>query len=210
LVAGFADATGNYLPLVCTLNATKVTEAFRSLLSVGHDEFDQLALSAPIGSGGVVLIPYLDGERTPNRPEATGTLAGLQSDIDRPRLARAAFEGVVCGLLDGVEALVDAGVALDQRTFLIGGGARSQAYRRVVADLLGRPIVVPDDDETVATGAAVQAAVIDGPDGFADVAGRWGLGSGIGVEPDGSVAGTADEVRRRYRQTRDRSPDINR
>jgi xylulokinase len=202
LVAGFADATGNFLPLVCTLNATKVTEAFRRLLDADYDEFDRLALECDVGAGGVVLVPYLDGERTPNRPDATGLLHGLRSDLDRAQVARAAFEGVACGLLDGVEALVDAGVRLDGRTFLVGGGARSAAYRRVMADLSGRELIVPTDDETVATGAAVQAAVVAGHGGFAEVATRWGLGHGMVIEPDPSQSGAAAEARRTYRRAR--------
>ncbi len=203
LVAGFADATGNFLPLVCTLNATKVTESFRRLLGVDYAEFDELALSAPVGSGGVVLVPYLDGERTPNRPSATGLLTGVRSDVERDQVARAAFEGVACGLLDGVEALDSAGVALGGRTFLIGGGARSAAYVRIMADLSQRQLTVPVDDETVATGAAVQAAVVAGHDTFTEVAERWRLGHGTIVDPDRGVAEAAAEARRHYRWARD-------
>ncbi len=203
LVAGFADATGNFLPLVCTLNATKVTEAFRRLLAVEYGEFDELALSAPVGAGGVVLVPFLDGERTPNRPGATGLLTGVRSDVERPQLARAAFEGVACGLLDGVEALESAGVVLDGRTFLIGGGAKSEAYGRIVADLSQRQLTIPVDDETVATGAAVQAAVVAGHGTFDEVADRWKLGHGSILDPDDGVAQAATEARRHYRWARD-------
>jgi xylulokinase len=105
-VAGFADATGRFLPLACTLNATKVTEAVRNLLVVDHEGLDMLAQQAGPGAGGLTFLPYLDGERTPNRPDATGVLAGLRSDVTRADLARAAFEGVVCGLLDAYDALV--------------------------------------------------------------------------------------------------------
>src|SRR5205085_11974027 len=80
-VAGFADATGRFLPLVCTLNATKVTDAVARLLGVDHERFDALALAAPPGAGGLTLVPYFDGERTPDRPDATGTLTGLRSDV---------------------------------------------------------------------------------------------------------------------------------
>ena len=156
-VAGFADATGRFLPLVCTLNATKVTDAVARLLGVGLAQFDQLALAAPAGAGGLVLVPHLDGERTPNRPEASGTLSGLRSDVSPSQLARAAVEGVVCNLLEGAEAL---GPPTLERTYLVGGGARSAAFRRVVADLTGRPVVVPAEDELAACGAALQAAAV--------------------------------------------------
>ena len=191
-VAGFADASGRFLPLVCTLNATKVTEAVRGLLGVDHDELDALALSAPSGAGGLVLLPYFDGERTPNRPAATGVLSGIRSDVSRPQLARAAFEGVVCGLLDGLDALNAAGVPTSGRLLLIGGGAKSMAYREVVAALTQREVIVPLADEHVATGACVQAAcVLSSARGESvdpiEVACRWGLGEGQAVTPDRSV-----------------------
>ena len=159
-VAGFADATGRFLPLVCTLNATKVTDAVARLLGVGHRELDALASQSEPGARGVVLVPYFDGERVPDRPDATGAVAGLRSDVTRADFARAAFEGVVCGLLDGLDALAAAGVDVTGRLVLVGGGARSRAYRQVLADLSGRPVVVPPGPEHVATGACVQAAAV--------------------------------------------------
>jgi xylulokinase len=185
VVAGFADATGRYLPLVCTMNATKVTDSVMRLLGLDAARFDQLVLEAPPGAGGLVLVPYLDGERTPNRPDATGVLAGLRSDVTPAELARAAVEGVVCNLLEAAASLPPTGA--DGRIFLIGGGARSPAYRRVVADLTGRAICVPAEEELVAAGAAVQATtVLTGRD-FATVADTWGLGHGAFVEPDEQV-----------------------
>ena len=172
-VAGFADATGRYLPLVCTLNATKVTDAFARLLGVDHARFDELALAAPAGAGGVVLVPHLDGERTPNLPDATGTLTGLRSDMTPPLVARAAVEGVVRNLLAGAVAL---GASPAGRVFLIGGGAKSAAYREVVADLLGRPVIVAATEELVACGAAVQAAVVASGASFDEIASAWRLG----------------------------------
>ena len=159
-VAGFADASGHFLPLVCTLNAMKVTDAVSRLLGTDHQSFEDLVLAQEAGCGGLVLLPYLDGERTPNRPDATGVLSGIRSDVSRGQLARAAVEGVVCGLLDGLDALTTAGVATGGRLFLIGGGSRSAAFRQVVADLAQRPVFVPDADEHVATGACIQAAVV--------------------------------------------------
>ena len=201
-VAGFADATGRHLPLVCTLNATRVTEAVARLLGVDLGELDALAGEAPTGAEGLVLVPYLAGERTPNRPDATGTLAGIRTDVSRPALARAAFEGVVCGLLDGVDALEAAGVAIDgERLVLVGGGARSAAYRQVLADLAQRPVTVPEAEEHVAVGACVQAAAVLTDDDPVAVADAWGLRQGATVDP--SPASThADEVRERYRQAR--------
>jgi xylulokinase len=201
IVAGFADATGRYLPLVCTLNATKVTDAARRLLGVDHSELDDLCLAAPPGAGGLTLLPYLDGERTPDRPEATGVLAGLRSDVGREHLARAAVEGVVCGLLDGLDAL-GAFAPADGRLFLVGGGARSRAYRQVLADLSGRTVLVPRNDEQVATGACVQAAALATDAEPADVAGDWQLDAGDLVEP-GAGATAAAEIRSAYAALRD-------
>lgn len=197
-VAGFADATGAFLPLVCTLNATKVTDAVARLLGVGHDEMGALALDAAPGGGGLVVVPYFDGERTPNLPDATGTIAGLRSDVSREQLARAAFEGVVCGLLDGLDALIAAGVAAPDRLVLMGGGARSGAYRQVLADLAQRPVVVPDGDEQVATGAAVQATMALHQVSAADVADRWPLRRRTTTITPVAGADQAAEIRAAY------------
>ena len=202
-VAGFADATGRFLPLVCTLNATKVTDAIAHLLGLDAEDFDQRALEAPPGAGGVVLVPHLDGERTPNRPDATGTLTGLRTDATPAQLARAAVEGVVCNLLEGADALALDDARPDARILLIGGGARSAAYRRVVADLTGRAVVVPADDELVACGAAVQAAAVLHGCTFDALATAWGLGAGTVVEPDATVDRAA--IRGTYAQARARA-----
>jgi xylulokinase len=157
-VAGFADATGHFLPLIATLNAAQVLDATARLLGVDHAELSRLALSAPAGAGGLVLVPYLEGERTPNRPDATGALHGLtQATADRAHLARATVEGLLCGLADGLDAVAAGGTPV-RRVFLIGGGARSEAVRRIAPAVLGVPVLVPPPSEYVADGAARQAA----------------------------------------------------
>jgi xylulokinase len=186
-VAGFADATGRFLPLICTLNATKVTDSVARLLGVTLEEFDALALSAPPGADGLVLVPHFDGERTPNRPAATGTLVGIGNDVSAANLARAAVEGVVCNLLGGVDSLVTADRTSGQRVFLIGGGAQSAAYRQIAADLLGAPVIVPSESELVASGAAVQAAALFHGCDFDALAEAWNLGAGDVIEPNDAV-----------------------
>jgi xylulokinase len=157
-VAGFADATGRFLPLVATLNAARVLDAVATMLRVNHEELSRLALSAPPGSGGVVVVPYLEGERTPDRPDATGAVHGLRlATATAAHLARAAVEGLLCGLADGIDALVAAGARVE-RVFLVGGGARSAAVRRIAPTVLGHPVLVPPPGEYVADGAARQAA----------------------------------------------------
>ncbi|GAB3364090.1 xylulokinase [Modestobacter lapidis] len=157
-VAGFADATGNFLPLVVTLNAARVLDATARLLGVDHDGLSRLALSAPAGSGGLVLVPYLEGERTPDRPYSTGALHGLTLSTAEPAfLARAAVEGLLCGLADGLAAVAAGGTPV-RRVLLVGGGARSAAVRRLAPAVLGVPVLVPPPGEYVADGAARQAA----------------------------------------------------
>ena len=201
-VAGFADATGRYLPLVCTLNATKVLNAVARLLAVDRAGFDQLAQAAAPGAGGLTLLPYFDGERTPNLPSATGLLAGLRSDVTREQLARSAVEGVVCGMLDALDAL--AAHAPVHEVVLIGGGARSEAVRQVFASLCAMPVSVADADEAVAAGACVQAAAV--ADGVAhdEIVRRWGLGRTMPVVPAaGEVSpGDAARVRAAYSSVR--------
>ena len=199
-VAGFADATGRYLPLVATLNAARVLDATTRLLGVSHEELSRLALSAPSGSGGLVLVPYLEGERTPDRPSARGVIHGLTlATADPAHLARAAVEGLLCGLADGIDALKAQGVAVN-RVLLVGGGARSEAVRRLAPVVLGHPVLVPEPGEYVADGAARQAA--------------WTL---VGGEepPSWELAGTetyeADPdpaVRSRYAEVRDLTEGI--
>jgi xylulokinase len=158
LVAGFADAAGHYLPLVCTLNATRIFDATAALLGVDLPEFNRLALSAEPGAGGLTLVPYFDGERTPNLPDATGSLHGItRANYTPANLARAAVEGVVCSLADGLAALQAQSVAV-RRILLVGGGAQSAAVQEVAAGLLGTRITVPQPGEYVADGAARQAA----------------------------------------------------
>lgn len=201
LVAGFADATGRFLPLVCTLNCTRVLDWTAALLDVDHAALDALAADEPAGAGGVVLVPHFDGERTPNRPDATGTVSGLRTSTTRAQLARAALEGVVCGLLDGLDALVaGAGVAGDGRLVVVGGGARSATFLQVLADLSGRAVEVPDPaGEWVALGAAAQAAAAATGEPAGSVARRWAAArpGGRRVRPR-LDPGRAAEVRARY------------
>lgn len=199
MVTGFADATGRFLPLCATLNASRVLDAACRILSVDHEELSSLALSARPGAEGLVLIPYLEGERTPNRPDATGALHGLRSGNATPaNIARAAVEGMLCGLADSVDELRRQGVAV-HRLVLVGGGARSRAVREIAPMVFGLDVAVPQVGEYVASGAALQAA--------------WVL-SGCGTPPPWSALrrddlptipalGGGEPVRERYREVRD-------
>jgi xylulokinase len=153
-VSGFADATGHYLPLVCTINASRILSVTGGLLGVDHAEFARLALAGEVGAGGLTMLPYLDGERTPNRPSATGVLTGLTSGATRENLARAAVEALLCSLADAVDAL---GVT-PSRILMIGGAAKNPAVQQLAPGVFGQPVLVLEAGEYVALGAARQAA----------------------------------------------------
>lgn len=196
-VAGFADATGRYLPLVCTLNAARILDAATRILGKTHDEVGALALSAKPGANGLSLLPYFEGERTPNRPTATGVFGGMNlNNSNAADIARAMVEGMLCGLVDAVDALEKLGVNV-KRIILIGGAAKNPAVSQIAAALFGREVLVPPAGEYVANGAARQAAwaLLGG-----ESAPIWDLGKIEKV----SAAATPDVVER-YRTLRDRT-----
>jgi xylulokinase len=196
LVAGFADATGRFLPLVATVNAARILTVTARMIGTDASGLSRLALAAPAGAGGLTLLPYLDGERSPNRPGASGVLQGLTSTNTTPEnLARAAVEALLCSLADAIGNLADCGIAAE-RVILIGGAARSEAVRRIAPAIFGVPVTVPPPAEYVALGAARQAA--------------WAL-SGAASPPDWPLPGSSAEytaeptplVRDRYAALRD-------
>ena len=157
-IAGFADATGRFLPLVCTINAALVLDAVAAMLGTDAAGLSARALAAGPGAGGITLLPYFDGERTPVRPGATGVLHGLTTRNATPEnLARAAVEAVLASLAE-VASLLHGDGAQPERVLLIGGGARSEAVRAAAPGIFGAPVDVPEPEEYVALGAARQAA----------------------------------------------------
>lgn len=192
LVAGFADATGGYLPLACTLNASRVLDAAARVLGVDHEALSDLALAAEAGAAGLVHVPYLEGERTPNLPTARGSLHGMSLESMTPQnVARAAVEGLLCLMADGMEAVRRQGVAID-RVSLVGGGARSKAVRELAPSILGVPVDVPAPGQYVADGAARQAAWVLSR---AEQPPAWGLGETRTYEAE-----PAPEILERYRE----------
>ena len=157
-VAGFADATGNFLPLACTLNAAKIFNTVATTLGITFEEFSSLALNAPAGAEGLRIIPHFDGERTPNRPQARGLFSGItHSNFTKANIARAAIEGVVAGMVYATQAVEKLGVSYS-RVLLIGGAAKNPAVQQIAADFFGKVIHIPPTGEYVADGAAKQAA----------------------------------------------------
>ena len=158
VTAAFADATGEHLPLLCTLNAARVLTATAELLGVDLARFDELALAAAPDAEGLTMLPYFDGERTPNLPDATGQLHGLTRESFTPaNLARAAALSVANSLADCLDTLRGIGAPV-KRVLLVGGGAKSAALRAVLPDTFGMPVAIPEVREYVALGAARQAA----------------------------------------------------
>jgi xylulokinase len=157
-VAGFADASGLFLPLVATLNAARVLSSVAGILGVDHDGFAGLAREAAPGADGVVLVPYFEGERTPNLPTAKASFHNLSiASSTRANLARAAIEGMLCGLADALDAVRATGVE-PRHLLLIGGAAQNGAVQEVAAQVFDLPVRIPAPGEYVARGAAVQAA----------------------------------------------------
>jgi xylulokinase len=200
-VNSVADAAGGYLPLVCTLNCTKVTDTFAGLLGVDLDGLAALALAATPSPDRPVLAAYLDGERSPNRPDATGLLGGLTNATTREQLALAAYEGVLLGLVRGHDRLRAAGVSTDGAVVTTGGGARSSAYRQVLADLLGVPVEVRDAPEATARGACIQAATVLAGADIDDVRDSWRPGTTTITQPRTQAL---SDARERYEALADR------
>lgn len=172
-VCGFADATGRFLPLACMLNCTRVVDTMAAMFGIDRVEALDRAGAAPFGAGGLTMTPYLSGERTPNLPEATGTITGVTTANATPDLfLRAALEGVAYGLAYCVGALGRQGLTGSEIT-LVGGGSAHLAWRQVIADTTGLPVAIRAGGEHAARGAAVQAAAIVRNEPVADVAARW-------------------------------------
>jgi len=157
-VAGFADLTGRYLPLVCTLNAARVFDAVSKLLGKSHDEIGQLALKAKAGSEGLTMLGYFEGERTPNRPDAKGLLAGINNhNLTAENIARCAIESILCGLIDSFASLQSSGAKIE-RVMIVGGAAKNPGVGPIASAILGREVMTFPPREFVADGAARQAA----------------------------------------------------
>jgi xylulokinase len=193
-VAGFADASGRFLPLTATLNATLAVDRVANWLGLDRE--------AAAERTAVVMLPYLDGERTPNLPHAAGMVAGLRHATTREEILLAAYEGAAASLVEALDVLSEQGSGLDPTAaiLLVGGGARGGAWQRTVARLSGRPIQVPDAEELVALGAAAQATACLTGEAPEEVARRWDTRRGVSVEPP---AERDLETLRRIRATRE-------
>lgn len=199
-VAGFADAGRRFLPLACTLNATLAIDRVAQWLGIDRDDVEP--------AGEVVMLPFLDGERTPNYPRAAGTITGLRHDTRPQQILQAAYEGVIVSLLDALGSLEElaGGVNPSAPLTLVGGGARGATWRATVAQLSGRPVVVPAEAEFVALGAAALAAASISGEDAARLAGAWANG-----RPSTEIEGTVRDKShlRRLSAVRDRLTELN-
>ncbi|MEU3294297.1 xylulokinase [Streptomyces longwoodensis] len=185
-VAGFADAHGDWLPLACTLNCTLAVDRLAALLGLDREAVEP--------AGGVTLLPYLDGERTPNLPHAAGLLHGLRHDTTAGQILQAAYDGAVHALLAALDLVLDADADRSAPLLLIGGGARGTAWQQTVRRLSGRPVQVPEARELVALGAAAQAAGLLTGEDPAAVARRWDTARGPVLEPVERDGATMDRI----------------
>jgi xylulokinase len=188
-VAGFADATGRFLPLAATLNCTLAVDRIATWLGLDRD--------AAAESTGVVVLPYLDGERTPNLPNAAASITGLRHATEPGEILLAAYQGAVLSLLEALEVIDthSSGIDPEAPLLLIGGGAQGAAWRRVVRSLSGRPVQIPEATELVALGAAAQAAAVLGGEAPEEIARRWDTRRGTLLEPVARDAATVEHIR---------------
>jgi len=177
VVAGFADGTGHFLPLACTLNCTLAVDRVASWLGLERDDV------AP--SGEVVSLPYFDGERTPDLPGAAGLVTGMRHTTGPGQILMAAYEGAAASLIEALEAIAALAGGGDPAApiLLVGGGAQGRTWREVVGRLSGRPLLVPEAQELVALGAAVQATATWRREDPLAVASRWGTDHGTLLDP---------------------------
>jgi xylulokinase len=197
MVAGFADATGRFLPLTCMLNCTRVVDVFAGLFGLETVEALELAGSVDAGADGLLLVPYLGGERTPNLPDATGEIFGVTyQNLTPGTVIRAAVDGVAAGLTLCVEALASLGISAPE-IVLVGGGSRHATWQRAIAGATGLPVTVREGGEHVARGAAVQAAAVVRNETVAALSKRWRPDVVTVVEPSPGEAAAYQFQRRK-------------
>jgi len=163
-IAAFCDSTDHWMPLLCTMNVTVATEAFRNLFGWDHDRMDREISSVPAGADGLLFLPYLQGERTPNLPDGCGVLHGMNtSNLTPAHMARAAMEGITLGMAYGLRRMENLGLQPSEIR-LTGGGSKSPVWRQILADIFGYPVVTMQCAEGAALGAAIQALAAAVPD----------------------------------------------
>lgn len=192
VVVGMADATGQFLPLACTLNCTLAVDRVAAWMSLDREDV--------AASARAVVLPYLDGERTPNLPDSAGSIVGLRHDTSPREILLAAYEGAAWSLIEAMAALEVNSGRLDPEApiILIGGGAQGAAWQRTVRRLSGRAVIVPEAKELVALGAAIQAAVVFTGESFDAFVERWNTRAGLVLEPMERDVARLEQIRSIY------------
>jgi xylulokinase len=189
-LAAFCSSTNGWLPLLCTMNCTVASEEFRALLGLGVKDFDAEAARAPIGADGLVVLPFFNGERTPNLPNGRASLNGATSaNFKRENLARAALEAAIFGMRIGLEGFNELGYKAKEIR-LSGGGAKSPVWQKIAANVMNLPVRVPSSEEAAAMGGAIQAlwAAKSGVSIESLVDAHVALEGGVTVNPDSASA----------------------
>lgn len=204
ILAAFCSSTGGWLPLLCTMNCTVATEMTRDLFNMNVKEIDAAGAKAPAGAEGVTMLPFFNGERVPNLPRGKASIMGLNAtNYTRENIARASLESAIYGMKIGLDRFRELG--FDVREIrMIGGGAKSPIWRQMAADVLGVPVLVPEQAEAAALGAALQAFwMLDGGGGdklTAIIDEHVTVDKSASCVPDGSLRSAYDEGYARYRQ----------
>jgi xylulokinase len=202
-LAAFCSSTGGWLPLLCTMNCTVASEEFRSLFGMDVKAFDAEAAKAPIGADGIVLLPFFNGERTPNLPNGRASVNGISAaNFTRENIARAALESAVFGMRTGMECFNRLGFTAKEIR-LIGGGAKSPLWQNIAANVLKLPVRVPSGGEAAAMGGAIQAlwclaAAASSGTSIEELVDQHVVLEGALVEPDARACAAYDEAYAAY------------
>ena len=204
-IAAFCSSTGGWLPLMCTMNCTVTTEQTRSLLGVDLAHFETQVGSSPRGAEGVIMLPFYNGERTPNLPRAKACIMGLDSNNARPEnLLRSALEGATFALRYGLQRMRELGIESSD-VVLTGGGSASATWRQAVADICNVPVTVLHQDEGAAFGAALQALgaleSCSGDDLQQLADDHLTKNTALCCEPDSAAVAFYDDIYQRYRES---------
>ncbi|MDR2661451.1 MAG: xylulokinase, partial [Treponema sp.] len=200
-LAAFCSSTGGWLPLLCTMNCTVASEEFRGLFGLDVKAFDAEASKAPVGSEGIVILPFFNGERTPNLPNGRASVNGISAaNFKRENIARAALESAIFGMRIGMESFNRLGFKA-REIRLIGGGAKSPLWQSIAANVLKLPVRAPSGGEAAAMGGAIQALWCLAHGGAAglntsigELCGEHVVLEGALVEPDSKAAAAYDEA----------------
>jgi xylulokinase len=204
-LAAFCSSTGGWLPLLCTMNCTVASEEFRAMLNMDVRTFDDTAAQAAPGAGGVVVLPFFNGERTPNLPNGRASVQGVTAanfspaETARANLARAALESAIFGMRLGLDRFRELGYQAKEIR-LTGGGAKSPLWQKIACNVMNLPVSVPDADEGAALGAALQGLWCLEGGSIADIVEAHIPSGGKTLQPDPAQVAAYDKAYAEYQK----------